>query len=113
MSDAISVGLASDEGNGAEGEARALARSKTFAAWIKKIAKPQIALWMLTLGQVQKACKTQEDKDLGFEQPVLFIGVQSKAEGTDVAQALADAMSGRAAFPGRDCYSRFDMAKIR
>jgi outer membrane biosynthesis protein TonB len=113
MSDVIAVGLATDEGKRAEEEARALARSKTFATWIKKVLKPGIPLWRLTLGQIEKACKAQADKDLNFEQPVLLIGVQSKAEGTILQEALADAITGRADFPSRECYSRFDMLKIR
>jgi hypothetical protein len=111
--DVIAVGLATDEGKRAEEEARALARSKTVAAWIKKVVKPGIPLWTLTLGQFEKACKTQEDKDLNFNQPVLFIGVQSKAEGANLQEALADAIGGRANFPGRECYSRFDLLKVR
>ena len=78
-SDLIAVGLASKDGIRAEEEARALARSKTVAGWITKVAKPETELWALTLGQYGKACKLQEDKDLSFERPVLFVGVRSKA----------------------------------
>jgi hypothetical protein len=113
MSDVIAVGLATDEGKRVEEEARALARSKTFASWVKKVVKPSVPLWILTLGQFEKACKVQEDKDLNFDQPVLFVGVQSKAEGTNLQEALADAVGGRANFPGRECYSRFDLLKVR
>ena len=112
MSDVIAVGRASDEGKRAEEEARALTRSKTFAAWIKKAVKPETALWTLTLGQYEKTCAVHEDQDLNFEQPIV-IGVRSKAEGTNLQDALSDAISGRPNFPSRDCYSRFDMTKIR
>ena len=112
-SDVIAVGLASKDGERSEEEARAAARSKTVATWIKKVAKPEIALWTLTLGQYEKACKEQEDKDSSFERPVLFIGVRSKAEGANLQEALADAISGHENLPSRECYSRFDMAKIR
>lgn len=112
MSDVIAVGRASDEGQRAEEEARALTRAKTVAAWIKKAVKPEIALWTLTLGQYEKTCTVHEDQDLNFEQPVV-IGVRSKAEGTNLQDALSDAIGGRPNFPSRDCYSRFDMTKIR
>jgi hypothetical protein len=112
MSDLIAVGRAPDEGKKAEEEARAVTRSKTVAAWIKKAVKPETALWTLTLGQYEKTCTVHEDQDLNFEQPVV-IGVRSKAEGTDLRDALSDAISGRPNFPSRDCYSRFDMTKTR
>jgi len=113
MTDVIAVGLATDEGKRVEEEARALARSKTFATWMKKVVKPAIPVWTLTLGQFEKACKTQKDKDLNFDQSVISIGVQSKGEGTNLQEALADAFGARADFPSRECYSRFDMLKIR
>ena len=73
VSDVIGVGLASKDGIRSEEEARAQARSKTVATWITKVAKPETALWALTLGQYDKGCKLQEDKDLSFERPVLFV----------------------------------------
>ncbi len=112
-SDLIAVGLASKDGVRSEEEARALARSKTVAGWITKVAKPETALWALTLGQYGKACKLQEDKDLSFERPVLFAGVRSKSSGANLQEALADALSGHDNLPSRDCYSRFDIEKIR
>ncbi len=112
-SDVIGVGLASKDGVRAEEEARALARSKTVAAWMTKVAKPETALWALTLGQYDKGCKKQEDKDSSFERPVLFVGVRSKAEGANLQEALADALNGHDNLPSRACYSRFDLEKIR
>ncbi len=109
--DLIGVGLASS-GNRTEEEARALARSKTSAAWLKKAGKPGTALWTLTLGQY-KGCKEQEDADSSFDRPVIFAGVRSKADGANLAEALADAINGHDNLPGRDCYSRFDMEKVR
>ncbi len=113
VSDVIGVGLASKDGNRSEEEARAQARSKTVATWITKVAKPETALWALTLGQYDKGCKLQEDKDSSFERPVLFVGVRSKAEGANLQEALANALSGHDNLPNRECYSRFDMEKIR
>jgi hypothetical protein len=112
-SDVIGVGLASKDGIRSEEEARAVARSKTVATWITKVAKPETALWALTLGQYDKGCKLQEDKDSSFERPVLFVSVRSKAEGANLQEALANALSGHDNLPNRECYSRFDMEKIR
>ena len=112
-SDMIGVGLASKDGIRSEEEARALARSKTVTTWITKVAKPETGLWALTLGQYDKGCKLREDKDLSFERPVLFVSVRSKAEGANLQEALANALSGHDNLPNRECYSRFDMEKIR
>jgi hypothetical protein len=113
VSDVIGVGLASKDGIRSEEEARALARSKTVATWITKVAKPETTLWALTLGQYDKGCKKLEDKDSSFVRPVLFVGVRSKAEGANLQEALANALSGHDNLPNRECYSRFDMEKIR
>ena len=112
-SDLIAVGLASQEGERTQEEARALDRAKTVSRWITKASKPEMALWTLTLGQYDRACKEQEDSDSSFERPVIFAGVRSKAEGVNLQEALADAISGHDNLPSRDCYSRFDLEKVR
>jgi hypothetical protein len=112
-SDLIAVGLASSEGEREQEEARALDRSKAVAGWIAKAAKPEMAVWTLTLGQYSKGCKQQEDADTSFERPVIFAGVRSKADGADLSEALADAISGHDNLPSRECYSRFDLSKVR
>ncbi len=66
----------------------------------------------MTLGQY-KGCKQQEDKDSSFDRPVIFAGVRSKQGGANLQEALADAINGHDNLPGRDCYSRFDMEKVR
>ena len=112
-SDLIAVGLASSEGERTQEEARALDRAKTVSHWMSKVSKPEMALWTLTLGQYDKACKEQEDTDSSFERPVIFAGVRSKADGANLQEALADAISGHDNLPSRGCYSRFDLEKIR
>jgi len=112
-SDLIAVGLASQEGERTQEEARALDRAKTVSRWITKVSKPELALWTLTLGQYDKACKEQEDTDSSFERPVILAGVRSKADGVNLQEALANAISGHDNLPSRDCYSRFDLEKVR
>lgn len=111
-SDLIAVGLASKDGKRTDEEARAVARSKTVAGWMTKVGKPESSVWTLALGQY-KGCKQQEDKDSSFDRPVIFAGVRSKQDGANLQEALADAISGHDNLPGRDCYSRFDMEKVR
>lgn len=112
-SDLIAVGLASQEGERTQEEARARDRAKTVSRWMSRFSKPEMALWTLTLGQYDKACKAQEDSDSSFERPVIFAGVRSKADGVNLQEALADAISGHDNLPSRGCYSRFDLEKIQ
>ena len=112
-SDLIAVGLASQEGERTQEEARALERAKTVSRWMSNFSKPEMALWTLTLGQYDKACKAQEDLDSSFERPVIFAGVRAKADGVNLQEALADAISGHDNLPSRGCYSRFDLEKIQ
>ena len=44
---------------------------------------------------------------------MIFAGVREKAEGANLEEALADAISGHDNLPSRECYSRFDLAKVR
>ncbi len=111
-SDLIAVGLASQEGERVREEERAIARSQTIAAWLAKVSNPRSALWSLTLGQYNRGCKQQEDAGTSFERPLILAGVRSKAEGTNLQEALADAISGHDNLPSRECYSRFDMTKV-
>ena len=111
--DLISVGLASQEGEREAEEARAVARSQTIASWLGKVSSPSMALWSLTLGQYSGSCKHQEAEDTSFERPIILSGVRAKADGANLQEALADAISGHDNLPSRECYSRFDMTKVR
>ena len=112
-SDLIAVGVASQEGDREDEEARAVARSQTIAGWLTKVSNPATALWSLTLGQYSKACKHQQDEDTSFERPIVLSGVRAKADGANLREALADAIGGHDNLPSRECYSRFDMTKVR
>lgn len=114
FSNLVAVGLASQDGRRAAEEARAVARSKTAAGWLKEVAKPETAIWTLSLGQYDgAACKKREDADANFDRPVIFAGVRSKEDGVNLQEALADAIDGHDNLPSRDCYSRFDLAQVR
>ncbi|WKW50027.1 hypothetical protein [Rhodomicrobium lacus] len=112
--DLIAVGLASREGDREAEEARALARAQTVAGWISKVTDASIPLWTLNLGQYDKeACKAKEDADSSYERPVLLASVRARAEGVNLTEAFSDALSGHDNLPSRDCYSQFDLVKIR
>lgn len=112
-SDLVAVGLASLEGEREREEARALARSQTILGWLAKVSNPGVPLWTLNLGQYNKGCKSQEDEDTSMERPLILTGVREKAEGANLQEALANAISGHDNLPSRDCYSRFDLVKVR
>ncbi len=107
-----SLALASQEGEREAEEARALARAQTIGGWLAKVGSPGTPLWTLTLGQY-KGCKNQQDADTSFERPIMLAGVRAKADGTNLQEALVDAIGGHDNLPSRDCYSRFDMTKVR
>jgi hypothetical protein len=112
-SDLIAVGLASQEGEREREEERAMARAQTIAGWLAKEAKEGTPLWALTLGQYSKSCKQQEDSDTSMERPLILSAVRAKDEGANLQEALGHAISGHDNLPSRECYSRFDMEKVR
>jgi hypothetical protein len=112
-SDLIAVGVASSEGEREAEEARALARSQTVSGWLTKAGSASASLWSLTLGQYSNTCKHQQDEDTSFERPIIFSGVRAKAGATNLQEALADAIGGHDNLPSAECYSRFDMTKVR
>lgn len=110
----IAVGLASHEGERQTEEDRAEQRAQTIVSWLDGAADPATPVWRLNLGQYDKTCKAQEDADTSFERPVIVIGVGAMvAEGPDLREALVSAISDRPNLPGRSCYSRFDLTKVR
>jgi hypothetical protein len=109
----IAVGLASQEGGKAAEEQRASRRSRTVASWMLHLAGPHTHVWRLNLGQYKSECSGQVDRDTSFQRPLILIGVLRAQEGVDLAQALADAIGGKANLPSRECYSRFDLSRIR
>lgn len=109
----IAVGLASQEGEQAAEEQRAARRSRTVLGWMLLLADAEKPLWRLNLGQYSKACQSQEDADTSFQRPLILATVREKDGETNLAEALANAISGKANLPSRECYSRFDLLKAR
>jgi hypothetical protein len=106
----IAVGLASREGEREAEEDRASRRAGTVTGWLRSTAGGT-PIWTLNLGQYGKTCSSQEDADTSFERPLIMAGVLSKQEGTNLREALADAISNKENLPSRDCYSLFEMAR--
>jgi hypothetical protein len=111
--DIMAVGVASQEGVVAVESARAAERAKTAASWLERHSGSQAAIWLLNLGQFRDACAAKDRGDTSWQRPVLFVSVRRKDEGVDLAQALANAIAGKANLPSRECYSNFDLTRFR
>ncbi len=111
--DIMAVGVASQEGAVAVESARAAERAKTAALWLERHSGSQAAIWLLNLGQFRDACAAKDRGDTSWQRPVLFVSVRRKDEGVDLAQALANAIAGKANLPSRECYSNFDLTRFR
>lgn len=111
----MAIGLASQEGQVDEETARAGSRAQTAAKWLAEAVAAETGIWTLNLGQFKKTgCRAQtETSDTSWQRPVILVGVKSLDEGTDLAQAFADAINGKSNLPSRDCYTAFDLARFR
>ena len=111
----MAIGLASQEGQVEEETARAGDRARNAATWLSAAFPAETGIWMLNLGQFKKTgCPAQtETSDTSWQRPVILVGVKSQDEGTDLAQAFADAINGKSNLPSRDCYTAFDLSKFR
>lgn len=110
----IAVGMASQEGAAQEETERARNRARSAAAWLAKTVSPNTKIWVLNLGQFQNRCtETAQQSDTSWQRPVMLIGVRSQQGGVRLREAFADAISGKANMPSRDCYSSFDLARFR
>jgi hypothetical protein len=114
-SQVIAVGLASQEGQVQEETERAGNRARTAATWLSNAMKPETNIWLLNLGQFKKGgCPAQtETNDTSWQRPVILVGVRAQDDGVDLAQAFANAISGKSNLPSRDCYTSFELTKFR
>lgn len=111
----MAIGLASQEGQVEEETARAANRARTAAGWLANAVTAETGIWLLNLGQFKKSgCTAQtETTDTSWQRPVILVGVKSQEDGTDLAQAFANAISGKSNLPSRDCYSSFELTRFR
>ena len=115
-SDAVmALGLASEEGRRDIETARARRRGMTAAGWLEDVTAPEKPVWMLNLGQYQSDCPTApEDIDgTSWQRPVIFVGIRPEDQELELSQAFADAISGKTNLPSQQCYTSFDLTRIR
>lgn len=109
----IAVGTASEEGDPTQETHRAGRRAEQTARWLSAAADKQMPLWTLNLGQYQHPCEACDTNETSWQRPFLVIAVQQAAWGTDLAEALADALDSASNLPAPERYSAFALARFR
>lgn len=109
----ITVGTASQEGSATEEVARAERRARQAAALVSDAVSAETPIWTLNLGQYRDPCKDCETGGTSWQRPFIVIAVKETDPGTDVGEALADAMSGKEKLPSPKSYSVFALTRFR
>lgn len=109
----IAVGTASQEGDPKLETERALRRAQATAALSTTAIAPDMPVWSLNLGQYREPCAACETGGTSWQRPFIVVAVKSKDDGTNLGEALADAMTGKTTLPSPASYSAFEMSKVR
>jgi hypothetical protein len=109
----IAVGTASEEGDPTQEKHRAGRRAERTAQWLASVADEKTPVWTLNLGQYQQPCDTCDTNETSWQRPFLIIAVQRAAWGTDISEALADALASASNLPSPERYSTFALARFR
>lgn len=109
----IAVGTASEEGDPTKEKHRAGLRAERTAQWLSAVTDDKLPLWTLNLGQYQQPCQSCDTNETSWQRPFLIVAVQRAAWGTDIAEALADALASASNLPSPERYSTFALARFR
>lgn len=109
----ITVGTASQEGNAADEVARAERRAKQAAGLVSTAVGADVPIYTLNLGQYRDTCTNCETGATSWQRPFIVIAVKESDPGTEIGEALTDAMSGKKQLPSPTSYSAFDLTKFR
>jgi hypothetical protein len=109
----ITVGTASQEGVAAEEVARAERRAKQAASLVAGAVTAATPIWTLNLGQYRDPCANCETGGTSWQRPFIVIAVKETDPGTNVGEALADAMTGKEKLPSPSSYSVFALNRFR
>ena len=109
----IAVGTASQEGDAVQEKERAARRAAATAALSQSAIGPDTPVWSLNLGQYRDPCATCETSGTSWQRPFIVVAVKTMEDGTNLGEALADAMTGKTMLPSPASYSAFEMAKVR
>lgn len=109
----IAVGTASREGDLTAETHRAGLRARQTAEWVAAAVPPRVPVYTLNLGQYRDECTACETDDTSWQRPFVVVAVRDKEHGTDIAQALAAAMSDKSNLPSLSAYSTFGLTRFR
>ena len=110
----IAVGTASQEGSAAAEKARAGRRAQRTAVFVAEaVPDDTIPISALNLGQYRKLGTDRGRDTTDWQRPFMVIAVKDVEDGTILAEALADAMSGQDRLPKPANYSAFELEKVR
>ena len=109
----VAVGTASQEGDPAAEKARAGKRAARTAEIVGGVLDTATPIYGLNLGQFRGGCPTCKQGATDWQRPFMVIAVKELEPDTVLAEALADAMSGKEQLPSPSSYSAFDLKKIR
>ena len=109
----IAVGTASQEGDAAEERDRAERRARTAAGLVGDAITANVPVWTLNLGQYRDPCADCETSGTSWQRPFIVVAVKSLEPGTDMGEALADAMNGKQRLPSPQSYSAFALNQLR
>jgi len=109
----IAVGTASQEGSASEEKARAGRRAAKTAELVTSAIGDAIPISALNLGQYRGGGAAATTGTTDWQRPFMVIAVKNAEDGTVIAEALSDAMTGKEKLPSPTSYSAFDLTKIR
>ncbi len=107
----IAVGLASIEGNIENEIQRGGLRANRIAEWVKSAVDSSIPMSTLNLGRYLEPCSDCETDDTSWQRPFIVIAVKQADTGTNIGEALQNAMSDKENLPSPSRYSTFALAK--
>jgi hypothetical protein len=109
----VAVGTASQEGDPAAEKARAGRRAVRTAEIVSTAVAPAVPVSSLNLGQYRESGSAAGSGGTDWQRPFMVIAVKDLEEGTVLAEALADAMTGKEQLPSPSSYSAFELTRIR
>lgn len=107
----IAVGLASVEGNIEAEIQRGGLRANRIAEWVRRAVDPSIPMSTLNLGRYLEVCGDCETEDTSWQRPFIVIAVRQADTGTNIGEALHNALSDKENLPSPTRYSTFALAK--
>jgi len=109
----VAVGMASQEGDPAAEKARASRRAAKTADIVGATVDASVPISALNLGQFRGDCAACKTGGTDWQRPFMVIAVKEIEPSTVLAEALADAMTGKETLPSPANYSAFELTKVR